>query len=374
LRYCTFYKSGKTSSIVVKIDFHLTRHQFHSNIRHKSEEPDMGKIISFINYKGGVGKTTSTYHIGCALALYHKKKVLLVDTDPQTNLTFLCAIPEQWEIFKRDHGTISKLFESYLKDNVAYFTAEEIIWKSPIKLASKEVVPNLDLIPSDIELLGIDIDLAAKTKMKNETGFYREQFHIFRRMIRKIKDEFGINTPHDTRDACFYMQQRHVLKGILDKIKDNYDYILIDCPPNLYLVTQNSLFASDYYMITTIPDHLSTIGISILIKKINALDTTIAQHQAINTTIRPVVAKGLLFTMVRKAGPSVISTYNEKMYLLQKEYDGLCFKNHVSLGAGYNEAAARALPVFLLKDGNSARVAEEYKEITEEFLQKMNGD
>ncbi|MGQ3684763.1 MAG: ParA family protein [Candidatus Loosdrechtia sp.] len=335
----------------------------------------MGKIISFINYKGGVGKTTSTYHIGCALALYHNKKVLLIDTDPQANLTFLCAIPEQWEVFKRVHGTIAKLFEFYLKDNLDHFTAGEIIWKSPVRQAAKEAVSNLDLIPSDIELLGIDIDLAAKTKMKNETGFYQEQFHIFRKMVRKIRYEFGMNTPRDIRDAYFYIQQRHVLKGIIDIIKEAYDYILIDCPPNLYLVTQNSLFASDYYLITTIPDHLSTIGISILVNKINDLNNAMVQQQrAVNTARRSVVLKGLLFTMVRKAGPSVIGSYNERMYSLQQEYDDLCFKNYISLGAGYNEAAARALPVFLLKDSNSVRVAEEYKEVTEEFLQKMNGD
>jgi len=63
----------------------------------------MGKVISFINYKGGVGKRTTTYHIGCYLALFHNKKVLLIDTDPQTNLTFLCAIYERWRHFKKDN-------------------------------------------------------------------------------------------------------------------------------------------------------------------------------------------------------------------------------------------------------------------------------
>jgi len=57
----------------------------------------MAKIISFINYKGGVGKTTTTFHIGCALAMFEpKKKVLLIDADPQTNLTFLCCDMARW--------------------------------------------------------------------------------------------------------------------------------------------------------------------------------------------------------------------------------------------------------------------------------------
>jgi chromosome partitioning protein len=50
-----------------------------------------------MNYKGGVGKTTTTYHIGCGLAMYHGKRVLLIDNDPQTNLTFLCASLADWK-------------------------------------------------------------------------------------------------------------------------------------------------------------------------------------------------------------------------------------------------------------------------------------
>lgn len=335
----------------------------------------MGKVISFINYKGGVGKTTTTYHIGCALSLYHNKKVLIIDVDPQTNLTFLCNIPEEWEKFRRNHGTISRLFEAYLKDKLDTFDIENIIWKSPIKQTMKDAVTNLDLIPSNVELLGIDIDLAAKTRMKKEAGFYQEQLYILRRTINKIKNEFGIDASRDTRDACFYIEQRHILKKVINTVKGKYDCILIDCPPNLYLVTQNSLAASDYYVITTIPDHLSTIGINILIKKITDLNNILVQkYHVTGSNARTVSLKGLLFTMVRKTGSNVISTQNEIMRSLRKDYNNLCFENYISLGAGYTEAAAHALPVFLLNDSNSIRVAAEYKEVTKEFLQKVNGD
>jgi hypothetical protein len=62
------------------------------------------KVVSIINYKGGVGKTTTTYHVGCSLAQHHQKKVLLIDIDPQTNLTFLCAPVEDWERVKQKTG------------------------------------------------------------------------------------------------------------------------------------------------------------------------------------------------------------------------------------------------------------------------------
>ncbi len=340
----------------------------------------MGKVISFINYKGGVGKTTTTYHIGCALALYHNKKVLLIDVDPQTNLTFLCVLYNRWELFKKNNGTIAKLFEAYLKDSFDTYQIENILWKSPIELftkgkVTKDAVKNLDLIPSDIDLLGVDIELASKTWRKIESGFYQEQLQIFRRTIKGIKELFGINTSDDIRDSLFYREQRHILKNAIHKIKGTYDYILIDCPPNLYLVTQNALAASDAYIITTIPDHMSTIGINILIKKIRELhDKMNHKCRLTNTEIHDITLKGILFTMVRTVGQSIVSTHKDKMNELRKDYSNLCFENSISWGTGYTEASSLAVPVFLMNDENAMRVAEQYKEAAKEFLEKVSGD
>ncbi|MBM4054753.1 MAG: hypothetical protein FJ264_08800 [Planctomycetes bacterium] len=337
----------------------------------------MGKIISFINYKGGVGKTTTTYHIGCALALYHDKKVLLIDVDPQTNMTFLCVVPERWEVFKDTNGTIAGLFESYLKDRFETYPANHIIWKSPIELfangkIAKDVVKNLDMIPSDIDLLGIDIDLAAKIWRKIESGLFQEQLFIFKRTFRRIKESIGLNISNDIRDALFYVEQRHILRNFIETVSSDYDYILIDCPPNLYLATQNALAASDFYIITTIPDHMSTIGINILTKKIRELNTTMREKcRLAGTEPHDILLKGMVFTMVRTVGQGIVNTHKDKMTALRKEYSELCFENYISWAAGYTEAAAQAVPVFLLKDDNSLRVAGQYRKVTEEFLAKI---
>ncbi len=336
----------------------------------------MGKVISFINYKGGVGKTTTTYHIGCALSLYHNKKVLLIDVDPQTNLTFLCVVPERWEVFRSEDGTTARLFEHYLKDSYKKRPTENIIWKSPIELFSggkivKDVVKHLDLVPSDIDLLGIDMDLAAKVWRKIESGILQEQLFVLKRTLKKVKETFGLDTSNDVRDALFYVDQRRILRDFINRIKDNYDYVLIDCPPNLYLVTQNALASSDYYVITAIPDHMSTIGISILMKKIRELNDTMHDKcDLAGSEIHDIIHKGILFTMVRTFGQGVVNTHKDKMNDLRKDYSDQCFENYISWGAGYTEAAAQAVPVFLLKDDNSKRVAEQYKLVTEEFLNK----
>ena len=337
----------------------------------------MGKVVSFINYKGGVGKTTTTYHIGCALSLYHNKKVLLVDVDPQTNLTFLCVVPERWEVFKSEDGTTARLFEHYLKDSYEKRPSENIIWKSPIELFSggkivKDVVRSLDLIPSDIDLLGIDMDLAAKVWRKIESGILQEQLFVLKRTLKKVKETFGLDTSDDIRDALFYVDQRRILRDFINRIKDNYDYVLMDCPPNLYLVTQNALASSDFYVITAIPDHMSTIGINILMKKIRELNDTMHNKcDLAGSEIHDIIHKGILFTMVRTFGQGVVNTHKDKMNDLRKDYSDQCFENYISWGAGYTEAAAQAVPVFLLKDDNSIRVAEQYKLVTEEFLNKV---
>src|SRR5437867_1647765 len=112
------------------------------------------KIVSFINYKGGVGKTTTTYHVGCSLAQHHGKKVLLVDIDPQTNLTFLCAPPEKWQEQKTRAGTIATIYQRF-QDKKSLDTYR-FIWREPIQVGSKRL-QNLDLIPCDVDLLGEDL-------------------------------------------------------------------------------------------------------------------------------------------------------------------------------------------------------------------------
>lgn len=300
------------------------------------------KTISFINYKGGVGKTTTAYHIGCALALYHRMKVLLVDVDPQTNLTFLCATPERWEEFKNQNGTLFSLYKAYL-DNRA-FNIKNIIWKDPIEKAGKKVVEGLDLIPSDVELLGIDLDLQLKTATSND--------------LETV--------------ARHYVRQRTILHNALEIIKEDYDYIIIDCPPNLYLVTQNALATSDYYVITALPDHLSTIGLSILQSRINKLNKDIS-HAAgiIGENISIPALGGIIFVRVRLGGAVITNVHSWKMQQILRDYPDKVFEKYTTEGIGYSEASEMALPVFLVSGNNPRRVAEQYLEITEEFIKKI---
>lgn len=114
----------------------------------------MVTLVSFINYNGGVGKTTFAYHVACSLAQHRGQRVLMIDIDPQTNLTFLCATIEQWERRKNNVGTIKDLYQQFTQSNV--LDVSRFIWNDAVTIGRNRI-SNLDIIPCGIELLGEDL-------------------------------------------------------------------------------------------------------------------------------------------------------------------------------------------------------------------------
>lgn len=303
------------------------------------------KVVSFINYKGGVAKTTSTYHIGCWLAGVKKKNVLLIDIDPQTNLTFLCASFEDWKERKSDIGTIATMYRRFREKKP--IKAERYVWQSPIG----NRIPRLDLIPCDIDLIGEDIGSG------EVAGVYPSM-----EMLRKNAKQF--------------IQDRAFLRKVVKDLEEKYDYILIDCPPNLYLMTQNALAASNWYIVTAIPDHLSTIGLNILIKKTDKLEKFMNQASILAGTGNRNNAfaqfGAVLFVRVRIGGDRITNAHLDKMEQLRKG-PLECFDAHTTELIGYTEAAVRSLPVWLHDTDNARRATrkQEYPKIAEEFLARF---
>lgn len=303
------------------------------------------RVISILNYKGGVGKTTSAYHIGCSLAQHHNKKVLLIDIDPQTNLTFLCAEYNRWLKFKSERGTIGTLYRQFSTRNL--IDPKKVIWRNPITLSSNKPIEGLDLMPCDVDLLGDDLGLdgtITSFPAREPTAWAMEEF----------------------------LHNRRFLLEVVKRVEWSYDYILIDCPPNLYLLTQNALLASDAYLVTAIPDYLSRIGIRILGDKIRQISGKLEAAQVflgkefgLDTIAR---LGGIVFVKVR----STILAENI-MSEVRTEYRDQCFSSYTSDLVGYSEAAERLLPVWECRTPNSQRAAHEkqYEKITEIFLNRF---
>jgi chromosome partitioning protein len=161
-------------------------------------------IISIVNQKGGVGKTTTTQNIGSAL-VKQGKKVLLVDLDPQGSL----GISEGIDLVQLDH-TISDVIEDEIN-------IENIIIETN----------GMHLIPSRIELAQAELRLVS---------------------------EFG---------------RERILKKRLSTIKNDYDYVLIDCPPNLGILTVNALTASDSVIVPVASDFLSIMALDLLFETVS---------------------------------------------------------------------------------------------------------
>ncbi len=177
----------------------------------------MGKVIAISNHKGGVGKTTSALNIGVGLSLL-KKKVLLIDLDPQSNLT-----------------------ESLGIEDVEESIYEALIGEIPLK--GTKVSDTLYIVPSTIDLTGAEIELSS---------------------------EIG-------REA--------ILRKLINKVKGDYDYIFIDCPPSLGLLTINALTAADEIYIPLQAEYLAFKGLSRLISVVEKVRDALNENLEISGVI-----------------------------------------------------------------------------------------
>lgn len=183
---------------------------------------------------------------------------------------------------------------------------------------------NIDLVPSTIELLDIDLRLQSKTK--------------------------AATTIHEVAQTHF--DQRSILSTAIEQVASDYDYILVDCPPNLYLATQNALYASDGYLVTLMPDHFSTIGVKFLDKKVRQLlrERNLAE-QIIDPNNNEVKTLPYYLTFVKvnvTAGKQQIVA-KEQMALVRSmpNFMGKCFDSHTEDFKDIREATTEQLPVFL---------------------------
>lgn len=252
----------------------------------------MGRVIAVANQKGGVGKSTTAINLSACLA-EKEKKVLTIDMDPQGNTTSGLGVDKN-----NVENTLYELLlgEAETKDTIV-----------------KDVVGNVDLIPSNVNLSGAEIEL------------------------------IGVD------------EKEYILKKIIDKVRRKYDYIIIDCPPSLNMLTINALTAANSVLVPIQCEYYALEGLSQLIHTIDLVKDRLNKK---------LVMEGVVFTMYdARTNLSLQVVENVKDNLQQNIYKTIIPRN-VRLA----EAPSYGQPITLY-DTKSAG-AEAYRLLAEEVINR----
>lgn len=252
----------------------------------------MGKIVSITNQKGGVGKTTTAVSLTYSLA-EAGKKMLFVDIDPQANGTSSFGIN---------------------KRNIEHSVYEVLIGECAVQDAIMTTVyKNVDVLPTNMNLAGAEIEMVA---MENREG---------------------------------------LLRAALNKVRHRYDYIIIDCPPSLSLLTLNALNASNSVIIPLQPEYLALEGVSQLVNTI----------KLVKTRYNPALyIEGVLLTMYDGRMNVTLQVAGE----IKKYFGNKVYKTVICRNVRLSEAPSHGVPVQIYDRYSKGALA--YREMAREFLER----
>jgi chromosome partitioning protein len=260
---------------------------------HSETSQKEGKIISLSNQKGGIGKTTSAVNLAASLSI-KGKKVLICDLDPQGNATSGVGF--------RKNAELPSIYDVLTGEKKASETIQATSFEG------------LDVLPSNIRLAGAEIEM--------------------------------VDLPN----------RESILKKSLEEIQTQYDYIFIDCPPSLGLLTLNALAASDGVIIPMTCEFYALEGLS-------QLTLTIRQVKKLYNPNLEIV--GILITMYDKR----LNLSRQVLSEIQKYYQDKIFATKIARNVRLTEAPSYGMPIAYYD--RSSKGSEQYQEIAEELMKRM---
>ncbi|XTZ12591.1 MAG: ParA family protein [cyanobacterium endosymbiont of Rhopalodia inflata] len=293
----------------------------------------MGLVISTVNMKGGVGKTTLTVNLATCLAKYHGKRVLVLDLDSQISATLSLMSPHEFAKTRKKRRTLSYLLNNIVQPNpYSKLDVHDIVQPYICN------IEGLDLLPGDLEL-------------------YDE--YVISEILHKQATTIG-NSDFKTVWNHF---ERVLIKKIITSVIEYYDLIIMDCAPGYNLLTRSGLAASHYYLLPARPEPLSVVGIQLLERRIAKLKESHKKTDPLNLNLLGVV-------FILSGGGLLSRYYNRVMKRVQKDLNPFqLFDTSIPMDVNVAKAVDSFRPVVIAMPNSSGSKA--FIKLTEEFLSKL---
>jgi chromosome partitioning protein len=287
------------------------------------------QVISFMNMKGGVGKTTLAVNIAYGLAALHDKRVLMIDVDPQFNATQYLVEDQKYLNHLNDSskGTIKEIFMP---------KTEPI--RTTVSAAKPEPRKKLTLQQCSI-------------------GIYDgEKPHGF---ARRGKGRLDIvpSTLDLVEVQNSKRQTEAKLKAFIHEKATSYDYVLIDCPPTISIFTEAAILASDKYIVPIKPDPLSVLGLPLLERYIADFTADVGMK---------LEQVGIVFTLVRRPTPNSMAGIMDD---IRRQRKGDVFKAFSAVSTNVSESVEHHKPVIYFKKASDG-LKSQFFDITNEFIER----
>lgn len=297
----------------------------------------MGYIISTVNMKGGVGKTTLTVNLATCLAKNFQKKVLVLDLDSQISATLSLLAPQEFGKLRKKRKTLAYLIDNIIQPNpYAKLTIDDIITNSICGLN------NLSLLPGDIEL-------------------YDE--YLVSEMLHQKCLESGST---DNFDEVWNNFERVLVDKIVRPIAHNYDFVIMDCAPGYNLLTKSAIASSDFYLLPARPEPLSLVGIQLLERRVKNLKKIHAQMNPLNLDLLGIVfilSEGGLFGRYDRY-------YSQVKRRVERDFSSeKIFPTDIPMDVNVAKSVDMFMPVVMSAPTCAASKA--FNKLTEEFLAKI---
>lgn len=293
-------------------------------------------VVAFLNFKGGVGKTSNVVNIGACLAATHQKRVLVIDLDAQCNSSlWLLGKTALRRHTEEPARTVTQAFLDKLHGTKLFHFGDAVVRGVPLSEKGYKLIPNLDLLPATVDLMELDEHVTHRLPL----GAYR---FLFEQMKGHLKD---------------------------------YDYVLIDCAPNFFGLTKNALFLAKHVAVPYIPDFLSLVGFQTLARLVEEFGNRIGGQK---TAMGRTSISALIVNRWAKVG----NVFQQGLLELEKLTNDLKAQRLIHSESKVldppirtcvkvAEAPAFHLPILLHAPGSNGDT--DYAALTQSFVQHLEG-